>query len=95
MRYSGLLSLVAFIGVLIRFAVWIGLAIAIAALLAVLWKLVGSLDRRLGARDVQRAARRAELAATAARADWQNALFLAGDPHGLYGKYRPEIYSNG
>jgi hypothetical protein len=91
MRYSGLLLLVAFVGVLIRFAVWIGLALAIAVLLVVLWKLVGWLDRRLDSWDSRRRDRAAARAAVAARADEQNRLFLAGDERGTYGDYPPAV----
>lgn len=75
MRYGGLLLLVAFVGVLIRFAVWIGLALAIAVLLFVLWKVAVVLERWIDRRDRQRRGRVATLATVARRADWQNALF--------------------
>jgi hypothetical protein len=82
---------VAFVGVLMRAALWIGLALAIAVLLVALWKLVGRLDRWLERWDNRRAAARAKRAAIARRAGEQNRLFLAGDERGTYGEYPPSI----
>jgi hypothetical protein len=89
MGFGRLLLLVLVFGAIVKFAFWIALVIGIAALLVTLWKFVGWLDRWLDARDARRARTRGDLAAIAARADEQNRLFLAGDPRGVYGEYRP------
>jgi hypothetical protein len=86
-RLHNVLLLVLVLGAIARFWWVIAAALAVAVIAAVLWKFVGWLDRRLDARDAQRAPARAELAALAARAEQQNALFLAGDDRGVYGDY--------
>jgi hypothetical protein len=75
----------------VRYAVWIGLAAAIVALLAVLWKFTGWLDRQLERQEDRRAAARAARAEIARRADEQHALVLGGDERGTYGNYPPHL----
>lgn len=87
--------LVLVVGTIVRFAVWIGLAVGIVLLAVVLWKSTGWLDRRLDARDLRRRAAADKLAATARRADEQHAWVLAGDERGIYGDYHPEICPSG
>ncbi|CQD07362.1 hypothetical protein BN000_01470 [Mycobacterium europaeum] len=76
-------------------AVWIGLAIAIVAALALAWKCTDWLDRLLERREARRASARFRRAEIARRADEQNQLYLAGDDRGIYGDYRPEVYPTG
>ncbi len=75
------------VGLLVWLLAWLmrwGWLIAmVGAAAAALWWFVRWLDRHLDARDRRRAARAAQLAEIAARADEQNRLFLAGDPRGL------------
>jgi F0F1-type ATP synthase membrane subunit b/b' len=77
------------VGAILKYAVWIALAVGIVVLAVALWKFTGWLDRRLDARDARRARVRDELAAIARRAEEQNAQVLAGDDRGVYGDYRP------
>jgi hypothetical protein len=87
---GGFLLLVLVIFTVVKYWVWIAAAVGIVVALVVLWKMTGWLGRRLDAGDAKRAARAAELAAIAARADEQNRLFLAGDERGFYGEYGPK-----
>lgn len=89
MQWSSLILLVSLIGAILKYAVWIALAVGIVVLAVALWKFTGWLDRRLDARDARRARVRDEVAAIARRADEQNAQVLAGDGRGVYGDYRP------
>lgn len=89
MRYGGFFLLLLALFTLAKFWAWIAIGAAVIVALAVLWKSVCWLDRRLDARAAKRGARAAELAAVARRADEQNTLFLAGDDRGFYGEYPP------
>jgi UDP-N-acetylmuramyl pentapeptide phosphotransferase/UDP-N-acetylglucosamine-1-phosphate transferase len=92
MRYGGLLLLVLVIFTVVKYAVWIGLVVAIVALVALLWKFTGWIDRWLERREEHRRIARAWLAAIARRADEQHAQVLAGDDRGIYGDYAPAVY---
>lgn len=94
-RAGGLLLLILVLGTIMRFAVWIALALGVVLLAVALWKFTSWLDRRLDARDRKRESAAYARAQIAARADEQNRLFLAGDDRGVYGDYRPEVYPNG
>jgi membrane protein implicated in regulation of membrane protease activity len=74
---------------LVKYAALIGLVLGSLALLVVLWKFTGRIDRRLQRRERRREAERLELAAIARRADEQHAWTLTGDDRGTYGEYRP------
>jgi hypothetical protein len=89
MRGSGFLLLLLVLCLIVKYAVWIGLAAAIVAGVALLWKFTGWLDRRLERRESRREAKRREHAAIAYRADQQNAWVLSGDDRGVYGAYTP------
>jgi hypothetical protein len=89
MRGGGLLLLLFVLCMIVKYAVWIGLAAAIIAGLALLWKLTEWLDRGLDRRESRRKAKRLERAAIAFRADEQNAWVLSGDVRGFYGDYPP------
>lgn len=88
---GGILLLIAVLGTIVRYAVWIALAFAVVVTLVGLWWFAGRLDRWLEAREGKRAAAHAKLAAVAARADQQHAWTLAGDDRGTFGDYRPEV----
>lgn len=91
--WAGVVLLVLVIAGIAKIAVWIGLALAVVGLVAVLWRFTSHLDRWLTARDQRRDGRVAAIAAIAARADEQNRLFIAGDPRGTYGYYPPSVPS--
>lgn len=91
MRYGGLLLLVFVICLAVRYAEWVGLAIAIAVLFLALRRCVRWLDQILDHRDGQREIQRWKRIAVARRADEQNELALAGDDRGIYGTYSPAI----
>lgn len=93
MRYAGLLPLALAVFMVAKYAVWIGLAVAIVAALFLLWKLAGGVDRCLCRREERRAAARYRRGDIARRADDQNTLFLAGDPRGIYGDYPPAVFA--
>ena len=86
---GGLLLLILVLGTILRFAVWIALALGVVLLAVALWKFTGWLDRRLDARDRKRGLAASARAQIAARADKQNRLYLAGDPRGVYGDFLP------
>jgi membrane protein implicated in regulation of membrane protease activity len=92
MRYGGLLLLLLVICVVVRYAVWIGLAAAAIVLAVVLWKFTGWLDRRLERRERRREAALSKRAAVAHRADTQHTWVLAGDERGTYGEYPPKSF---
>jgi hypothetical protein len=73
--------------VVVKYAVWIGLAAAAVVAIAVLWKLAGVHDQWLERREKRRGRKQLELAELARRADEQNAQVLAGDERGTYGDY--------
>jgi len=93
MRGGGLLFLLFVLCLIVKYAVWIGLAAAIVAGLVLLWKCTGwldrYLDRRVDRRERRRKAELLERAAIALRADEQNAWVLDGDDRGVYGEYPP------
>lgn len=83
--FGAALVLLAVIGFVAKFWVWI-LAIVGVILLGVL---VGLLLHRASERDT---ARRRQQAAIAARADEQHKQILAGDDRGIYGIYPPDFW---
>jgi hypothetical protein len=89
MRYGGLLLLLFVICVAVRYAVWIGLAVAVVVLTVVLWKFTCWLDRASERWDRRREAALSKRAAVAHRADTQHTWVLAGDERGTYGEYPP------
>ena len=76
---------------IVKYAVWIGLAAASVVGLVLLWKLTELLDRWLDRRERRRKGERLERSAIALRADEQNAWVLSGDDRGVYGEYPPMI----
>lgn len=74
--------LLIFIGAIVKFWVWIAVALAAAALFGLLLWLALYAARRVDARESARLA-------VAARADQQHAWVLAGDDRGVYGDYPP------
>lgn len=89
--FGGFLLLLLLVCLLVKYAVWIGLAAVAVVVLVVLWKLAGVVDRWLERREQRRGAAAAERAAIAARADEQNAQVLAGDERGMYGDWPPDV----
>ncbi|ORW85968.1 hypothetical protein AWB92_26690 [Mycobacterium sp. IEC1808] len=85
--------LVLVLGTIARFWVWIVGALAIAVLFVALWRFAGRIDRSLASWEARRRARADVLAATAHRADVQNAQVLAGDDRGVYGDYPPSHFN--
>jgi UDP-N-acetylmuramyl pentapeptide phosphotransferase/UDP-N-acetylglucosamine-1-phosphate transferase len=88
--FGGLVLLVLVVGTILRFWVWIALAVAVVLLGIALWKSTGWLDRSLDARALRRRAAADKIAAIAHRAEVQNAQVLAGDDRGIYGEYPPK-----
>jgi ABC-type Fe3+-siderophore transport system permease subunit len=77
--------LLIFVGLVVKFWLWILAGIAAVAACVLVFYLVHRSDKR-------RAAELEYVAAIAVRADQQHAWTLAGDDRGTYGDYRRQIY---
>jgi high-affinity nickel permease len=74
--------LLIFVGVIVKFWVWILAAFAAVALIVLVFVLVHRSDKR-------HAAELEHIAAIARRAEQQHAQILAGDERGIYGAFPP------
>jgi UPF0716 family protein affecting phage T7 exclusion len=83
---GGLLRILLLLGFVVKFWWLILLLLASAAAGCWLWVILTRQDAKL---ERQHRAH----TALAARADEQHAWTLAGDDRGIYGDYRPEVYS--
>lgn len=88
MRYGGFFLLLAVLTVA-KYALWLGIGLAVPVLAVTLWRFTSWLDNYLERRTQRRAAARFRRDEIARRADEQNALALAGDDRGIYGDYPP------